>query len=319
MIEYMPKAPRQGRQYNLSSARHIIVLLVVYAAAQCCAFASPIFLKSSTGKHKHNALQLLYGKMSRLKASQQEGPSASSIQQCFPHHGSPYLTVITEPDACDSEERMSTSFQAISSAVSTGKVALVSVRVVQPQHEKSPELFEKRVVELTRQLVALSSEYPFRVVVTSDYVDAAIQSSAHGIHVKERHRSRITEIREQFAPRIPLIGTSAHSVSSALEATSLYRPDYIFVGTCYATASHPEKVELEGPALPGTVCRALEEDRKDRPVVLAIGGIDEDNCAEPVVEHGADGVAAIRSVLQSPDPALTVDTMLRNIRGEDQS
>ena len=239
-------------------------------------------------------------------------PSKASPRNCFLPHDPPYLAVITEPDACDNEERMNATVQAVSSAVSTGKVALVSVRVVQPQHVESRKEFEERVVKLTSRLVEMTAVDPFRVVVTSDWVDAAITASAHGIHVKERDRSRIPEIRELFAPRIPLIGSSAHSVSSALEATSLYQPDYMFVGTCYATQSHPEKVDLEGPTLPGKVCQAMKGQIK--PVVLAIGGIDEENCAEPVLKYGADGVATIRSVLQSPDPGKSVETMHGNMR-----
>jgi thiamine-phosphate diphosphorylase len=208
---------------------------------------------------------------------------------------------------------MSTAIDAISSAVSTGKVSLVSVRIVQPQHVTNSETFEHLVVELTRRLVALSDEHSFRVVVTSDWVSAAIQACAHGIHVKEKDRWTIPDIRKEFAPRVPLIGTSAHSVSSALEAASLFQPDYLFVGTCFLTASHPEKVELEGPALPGTVCRALSGRTATRPVVLAIGGIDEHNCRLPVAVHSADGVAVIRSVLQSSDPRGTVELMQRNM------
>jgi thiamine-phosphate diphosphorylase len=208
---------------------------------------------------------------------------------------------------------MSTAIDAISSAVSTGKVSLVSVRIVQPQHVTNSETFEHLVVELTRRLVALSEEHSFRVVVTSDWVSAAIQACAHGIHVKEKDRWTIPDIRKEFAPRVPLIGTSAHSVSSALEAASLFQPDYLFVGTCFLTASHPEKVELEGPALPGRVCRALSG-QTARPVVLAIGGIDEHNCRVPVAVHGADGVAVIRSVLQSSDPRGTVELMQQNMR-----
>lgn len=288
----------------------VLVVMMCGAAVQCCAFTRPTSFTSKTAKTC--AAFLVNEKISRLKASpsQVTPPSAPSA---FLHHHPPYMAIITEPDACDSPERMIATLQTISSAVSTDKVALVSVRVVQPNHIARDE-FEERVVNLTTQLVAMSSEHSFRVVVASDWVEAAIQSRAHGVHVKEHHQSRIPEIRKQFAPRDALIGTSAHSVKSALEARSLYQPDYFFVGTCYPTESHPEKVELEGPILPGKVCRALEGQEGDRPIILAIGGIDEENCADLVLEYGADGVAAIRSVFQSPDPASSVESMIRNMR-----
>jgi thiamine monophosphate synthase len=153
----------------------------------------------------------------------------------------------------------------------------------------------------------------FRVVVSSDWVDAAVAAGAHGIHVKEMHRHRIPDIRRQFgadraaaaaADDNVLIGTSAHSVESAISAFEVHRPDYIFVGTCYSTMSHPEKNAgmLEGPELPGQVCLALQKlAGKKRPKVLAIGGLDASNCHIPV-EYGADGLPPF-DVLEAKIPA----------------
>lgn len=116
------------------------------------------------------------------------------------------------------------------------------------------------------------------------------------------------------------------------------RPDYYFVGTCYLTTSHPEKTlqsQLEGPGLPGKVkqaicetlkskqiCSSILESRKDStakrtlelrsPPIMAIGGIDESNCHEPV-GLGADGVAVIRAVLQADHPTERVEVMQRNM------
>jgi len=110
-----------------------------------------------------------------------------------------------------------------------------------------------------------------------------------------------------------IIGTSAHSVDTALSTWKKYKPDYFFVGTCYLTKSHPEKnaSDLEGPTLPGIVRRRLHDERKvedshNVPHVFAIGGIDDENCHEPVVKYGADGVAVIRAVMQSSEPRQTV-------------
>lgn len=306
---YLKEESNENNQMLKGYRFLISALLVASAVTPCFAFASPQLWTHGYGKNRN---PLIYEKMSTLlKASQQ----VSTPKTCFAPHNPPFLAVITEPDACDTEERMAETVQAMSSAVSTGKVALVSVRVVAPKHDDESAIdFQQRVVSLTTQLVELSSQYSFRVVVTSDWVDAAIQAGAHGIHVKERDRERIPEIRKEFATP-PLIGTSAHNILSALEATSLYQPDYMFVGTCYPTQSHPEKTKLEGPALSGQICRALEqvETAQKRPVVLAIGGINEENCAEPILTYGADGVAAIRSVLQSPNPAKSVETMVNNM------
>jgi len=42
------------------------------------------------------------------------------------------------------------------------------------------------------------------------------------------------------------------------------------------------------------------------PIIFAIGGINEQNCHEPVVTYGADGVAVIRTVMQASDPGEVV-------------
>lgn len=307
--DFCSQNQRRQRRKPICARRVLVTLLLVVVAGKCSAFTRPTLLTSKTAQSC--TCRLVYETMSMLKASES---NVSPTATCFLHRDPPYLAVITEPNACDSAERVNATINAVSSAVSTDKVALVSVRVVKPNHVSHDE-FEKRVVDLTSKLVAMSLKHSFHVVVSSDWVDAAIQSGSHGIHVKEHHQPRIPEIQTRFAPRVPLIGTSAHSVSSALEAASLYHPDYFFVGTCYATESHPEKVDLEGPTLPGKVCRALEEQEGEtKPVVLAIGGIDEENCAKPAREYGADGVAAIRSVLQSTDPAISVENMIRNMQ-----
>ena len=41
------------------------------------------------------------------------------------------------------------------------------------------------------------------------------------------------------------------------------------------------------------------------PIIFAIGGIEVENCFEPV-NFGADGVAVIRSVMQASNPAEAV-------------
>lgn len=229
-------------------------------------------------------------------------------QTWFDGASSPFIAVITEPDACHSYERMNETIQAIQAAVSSSKVTLVSVRTSKLDTMVPMEDFEERVVELTRRIVSLSQTFPFLVVVSSDWVLSAVKAGAHGIHVKESHQERIPDIRRLFSYQ-PIIGTSTHAIDSALNAWSLFQPDYFFAGTCYTTASHPEKNQdkLEGPGLPGKVKVALLERGCTSPV-LAIGGIDEHCCDEPI-RLGADGIATIRAVLQSQDPEQTIKIM----------
>ena len=104
------------------------------------------------------------------------------------------------------------------------------------------------------------------------------------------------------------------------------------------TQSHPDKVNVEGPRLPSQVYDAILQPSKrleqpsrsviSRPLILGIGGIDENNCGTVVkpdrsistnatttsISTGTtygicDGIAVIRSVLQSIDPAQSVTRM----------
>lgn len=263
---------------------------------------------------------------------------------------------------------MKRTLEAIRQATSTGKVDLVSVRLSLPprntgddedDNESSPsdDDYHREVLErarvLTEQLVTLSSEQQetddsssssdsssFKVVCSSDLVSVAVRARAHGVHVKEHHLDRLPGIVAQFDYPV-VVGTSTHSVESALGSyfggggdndSATIQPHYYFVGTCYLTASHPEKTrqdQLEGPELPGTVQRALSEQLKSKsrpnatepneedgskppsrvpPRILAIGGIDETNCYDPVA-MGADGVAVIRAVLQADRPFEKVEEM----------
>jgi len=188
-------------------------------------------------------------------------------------------------------------------------------------------------------------------VVINDVANlqAAMEANVDGIHVKEKDVHQIPYMRSTWANALfpqqqsqsqsqcqcleknMIVGTSAHSIESALSNHQLYKPDYMFVGTCYLTQSHPEKnaQDLEGPALPGLVKVAIQKEidsvKEDidqdsididkhghghghgtvSPIIFAIGGIERENCHEPV-GYGSDGVAVIRSVMQASNPALAV-------------
>lgn len=247
--------------------------------------------------------------------------------------GPPFLAVITEENACDSDLELEKTLNTLKIATSTYMVDLISIRVKREvqnildiEEDGQGQVVTaaipreqqvQRVVALTRELINWSKESksPFQVVLSSDWMDVAVQSGAHGVHFKESHRQSIGDIRQQYKEHNlppPLVGTSAHSVDSAKHAWEAYRPNYFFVGTCYATLSHPEKVEMEGPALPGQVVEEFVDGSvitgnvSGRPVIFAIGGINSSTCHDPVVKYGADGVAVIRSVMQADDPAAAV-------------
>lgn len=282
--------------------------------------------------------------------------TTTALQHFFPRTDPPYLALITERCSCDSDERVAAALEALRAAVSTGLVDLVSVHVNiipdQKDFNKAMPLNEARLVKMVKQLVEWShginssssscsnatttAIHPFRVVVSSDWMEVGIRAGAHGVHFKETHRELIPEARKLYqelhhisdSDSELLVGTSTHTVDSAVAAWKLYQPDYFFAGTCFETESHPEKSgdDLEGPAFPAQVCQALDDmellpsSLLRRPAVLAIGGLDASNCREQVIrgsfvpDSNADGIATIRAVLQAGDPAEAVRSIKRNMK-----
>lgn len=245
----------------------------------------------------------------------------------------PYIAIITEPDACTSDAKAEATYAAIEDAVSAGRVTLVSIRLSRdPSTNDTNEHDEVyvRALALTGRLKKLVYSTPtrtFYIVCSSDWSDLALETGVDGVHVKESHLEQIPHLRES-KPGL-LIGTSTHSIESAKRAWDTYRPDYYFVGTCFFTASHPEKTreqDLEGPSLPGLVKGVIsansdgsENEQQQRcPVIFAIGGLDETNCSIPV-RLGADGVAVIRSILQAKSPRVVAESMMKVMRAEVRS
>jgi thiamine-phosphate pyrophosphorylase len=90
-----------------------------------------------------------------------------------------------------------------------------------------------------------------------------------------------------------LVGKSVHSVDEANKAEE-DGADYIFAGTVFASASHPD-IEPKGPAL-------LEHLRHAITIpIIAIGGITAENL--PVcINAGASGVAVLSPFFQTKQP-----------------
>lgn len=242
----------------------------------------------------------------------------------------PYIALLTEPDACTSNVKVEETIHAIEQATADGGVNLVVIRVADAEGTCALQKWK-----LLQSLAQLKSRRTFHLVVNDDVnivLKAMAQNiSVDGVHVKERNVNLIPSIRSQCSVvssgKDVIIGTSCHSIESAKKSYLLSPrgPDYLFVGTCYHTQSHPEKQtvdQLEGPALPGKVKQELyhihNNTQHDRipPVVFAIGGIDEENCQEPVLKYGADGIAVIRTVMQAADSREIVRRMKISMSNE---
>lgn len=128
-------------------------------------------------------------------------------------------------------------------------------------------------------------------LIINDDIELAMRSNAAGVHLGKNDRP-LAQARAQLGPDA-IIGVSCYnSVERALEAAAA-GADYVAFGRFFPSGSKPDASHAE----PGILTRAREV--LTIPLV-AIGGITPDNGA-PLVEAGADLLAAIDGVFGQPD------------------
>lgn len=201
----------------------------------------------------------------------------------------PYLCLITEGEADPGNFRSERPriLETVRGAIADG-VTLIQIR------EKS--LTSRLLFDLSVDLVAVRGKADARILVNGR-ADIAAAAGADGVHLPE-DGVPAQVVRRAF-PDL-LIGVSTHSVESA-SAAAASGADYIFFGPIFATPGKPQPVgtdELQA------VCRRL-----GRFPVIALGGIDENNC-DRVLSSGAAGIAAIRS-LNEPEARRRVIRAIR--------
>ncbi|MGA8951168.1 MAG: thiamine phosphate synthase [Xanthobacteraceae bacterium] len=139
---------------------------------------------------------------------------------------------------------------------------------------------------------------PFGVLfVVNDRIDVALAAKADGVHLGPDDMA--IEDARVLLGRDAIIGLSVKSVAEA-DAAPLELIDYVGSGGVYATLSKVQKNPPIGPQGLARIIAALHHRVPDLPVV-GIAGIDAGNAAE-VIGAGADGVAVISALSQSPDP-----------------
>lgn len=134
-------------------------------------------------------------------------------------------------------------------------------------------------------------------VVVNDRIDVALAVGARAVHLGRRSMP-IEDTRRLLPPGVA-IGVSIHEPGEGADA-AVQGADFLFAGTLYRSASHPER--------PGSGLRWLRE-LAGGPPVIGIGGIGIDR-VEEVLRAGAYGVAAIRAVWEAESPERAVTDFL---------
>ncbi len=133
------------------------------------------------------------------------------------------------------------------------------------------------------------------LLLVNDRVDIALGGGVHGVHLGGR--SLPVDVARELLGADPWIGLSVHGEDEG-EGAGGAGADYLFVGTIFATPSHPDRPG-SGPEL---LARARR--RSDLPL-LAIGGVTPER-VDAVLEAGAYGAAVLRGVWDEPAPGPAV-------------
>lgn len=175
-----------------------------------------------------------------------------------------------------------------------GKIAL---------HLRGPTTSGARLYRLAMELREFRES-----LVINDRVDVALAAGLRRVHLGGR--SLPPGVARSILGEGALLGVSTHS-RSGVRAAATEGADWIFVGTIYATPSHPGR--------PGRGLAAVEEataEAKGSPV-LAIGGVGPEHVRE-LRAAGAHGVAVIRGVWGAVDPLLAINEYLEGLGTENQ-
>jgi thiamine-phosphate pyrophosphorylase len=158
----------------------------------------------------------------------------------------------------------------------------------------------RRALSRARELRRITGQRA-RLII-NDRIDLCLAAGADGVHLGQDDLSpaaarRIFEaVLQHGGTKHPLwIGVSTHNVTQLREADKM-PVDYVAIGPVFATTgkANPDPVVgLEG------VRRAKAATAKP---LVAIGGITRKNCRE-VIDAGADSVAVITDLLESPGKA----------------
>ena len=143
-------------------------------------------------------------------------------------------------------------------------------------------------------------------LIMNDYPDLCLAAEADGVHLGQDDLSPAAARRIfiQAGKDQLWIGFSTHNLEQVKQAESL-PIDYLAVGPAFPTSSkvNPDPViGLDG---------VQQARRATSKPLVAIGGITRANCAQ-VRQAGADGVAVISDLLESP--AKAVEDFLRILR-----
>jgi thiamine-phosphate pyrophosphorylase len=187
----------------------------------------------------------------------------------------PLIMLVTDRTACGDRR-----LEEVVEAAIEGGVNVVQLR---EKDLSAVELYGLAV--RLRQVVGSQA-----LLFVNDRIDVALAAGAHGVQLGGTGLP--IQVARQLAPDL-LIGRSVHDVARGADAVR-GGADLLLVGTMFASRSHPGQVP-SGPSLIRKIAGLTSVP------LVGIGGITPGN-APQVIGAGASGVAAISSIVSTPDP-----------------
>lgn len=169
-----------------------------------------------------------------------------------------------------------------------GKLADAGVRLIQLRDKRSGA---RKIYTQARELADILAERSVCLIV-NDRPDVAAVLGAAGVHLGQEDLS-VEQGRRICGPRL-WVGVSTHNLEQLREADRT-SADYIAVGPIFLTSTK----QNPDPVVGLEFLRAARQ--LTRKPLVAIGGITIESAAE-VFRAGADSVAVIRDLLETPDP-----------------
>ncbi len=134
-------------------------------------------------------------------------------------------------------------------------------------------------------------------IVNDDWRLAALVD-ADGVHLG-RDDGSLTDARLALGPR-KILGCSCYNDPGLAAQALLADVDYIAFGAMYPSSIKPGAPRATLAHIAQARALVQGQSARPRPAVVAIGGLTPDNAA-PVVQAGADSIALISGLFESPD------------------
>lgn len=148
------------------------------------------------------------------------------------------------------------------------------------------------IVAKAKAIKPIARKYGVPFVIDDD-VQAALEADADGVHIGQSDTDYMTA--RSILGDNKIIGMTAKTVEQAKEAERL-GADYIGTGAVFGSSTKKDAVYMPRE-------RLFEVAGSVNIPVVAIGGIDYDNCGE-LAGTGVDGIAVVSAIFAADDPGL---------------